>query len=73
MHTHTHTLSLMLSAMSRKVGRLGCRATWSRWIGVNRLYVSLRSCRGAGRCTGRRDGNAFGQEAVQLREELWRV
>ena len=45
------TLSEMLSAMSRKVGRLGWRATCSRWMGVSRLYVSLRSC-GHGRSVG---------------------
>jgi hypothetical protein len=31
------TLSEMLSAMSRKVGRLGCRATCSFCTGVSRL------------------------------------
>ena len=30
-------LSLMLSAMSRKVGRLGCRATCRRCTGVRRV------------------------------------
>lgn len=38
-------LSVMLSAMSRNVGRLGWRATCSCCTGVSRLYVSVRSCR----------------------------
>ena len=38
-------LSVMLSAISRNVGRLGWRATCSCCTGVSRLYVSVRSCR----------------------------
>jgi hypothetical protein len=30
-------LSVMLRMMSRQVGRLGWRATWSFWVGASRL------------------------------------
>jgi hypothetical protein len=49
-------LSVMLSAMSRNVGRLACRATCSRCVAVRRSYVSLRSCRGAPHGAVRRRG-----------------